>query len=229
MNDDAEKNQADAADSPTLLGSIRGNGFRLGVFALACTAVIAGTAALTEQRIADQQRQAQLKALYQIVPADTHDNDLLADQRVLQIDELGHREPRSFYLARRDEQASTLIYPATARDGYSGDIDFIVGVNLADGSVAGVRVLQHRETPGLGDKIDARKSDWINSFSGKRLGAPPREQWTVRKDGGVFDGFTGATITPRALTQAIARTLEYHQQSAKQLVNQFNQQSRTAE
>ena len=222
MNDNAEHSQDETSEAPTLFGSIRGNGLRLGVFALTCTAVIAGTAALTEQRIAEQQRQAQLKALYQIVPADAHDNDLLADQRQLKIEELGHREPRSFYLARRDEQATTLIYPATARDGYSGDIDFIVGINLADGSVAGVRVLQHRETPGLGDKIDARKSDWINDFAGKRLGSPPLEQWTVSKDGGVFDAFTGATITPRAVTVSIANTLRYHHQHIEALLDRFD-------
>ncbi len=228
MNEPVEPTPEQPDQPVTLFASIRGNGLRLGIFALACTAVIAGTAALTEQRIAEQQRQAQLKALYQIVPANAHDNDLLADQRRFELEELGHREPRSFFLARRDGEATTLIYAATARDGYSGDIDFIIGINLADGSVAGVRVLQHRETPGLGDKIDVRKADWINDFTGKRLGDPPLAQWTVRKDGGAFDGFTGATITPRALTQAIARTLQYHQRSARQLVGQFNQPSGTS-
>jgi electron transport complex protein RnfG len=86
----------------------------------------------------------------------------------------------------------------------------VVGVNR-DGSVAGVRVLEHRETPGLGDAVDHRKSDWIDGFGGKALGAPPPEDWAVRKDGGVFDQFTGATITPRAVVAAVRRTLEYVQ------------------
>ncbi|MBT8149735.1 MAG: RnfABCDGE type electron transport complex subunit G, partial [Gammaproteobacteria bacterium] len=103
-------------------------------------------------------------------------------------------------------------YPATARDGYSGDIDYIVGINLADNSIAGVRVLGHRETPGLGDDIEVRKSNWIKSFNGKRLGRPELARWTVKKDGGVFDGFTGATITPRALVTSVARVLQYHAQ-----------------
>ena len=75
--------------------------------------------------------------------------------------------------------------------------------------MAGVRALQHRETPGLGDKVDIKKSDWVLGFNGRGLGAPPKEQWTVKKDGGVFDSFTGATITPRAVTAAVKRALLY--------------------
>jgi electron transport complex protein RnfG len=101
-----------------------------------------------------------------------------------------------------------VILPVTAPDGYSGTIELIVGVNR-DGTVAGVRALQHRETPGLGDKVDVKKSDWVLDFNGHSLGQPPEEQWTVKKDGGVFDTFTGATITPRAVTAAVKRGLLY--------------------
>jgi electron transport complex protein RnfG len=109
---------------------------------------------------------------------------------------------------RFDETVVGVILPATARDGYSGDIELLVGVT-ADGKIAGARVVSHKETPGLGDGIDTRKSPWILSFDGRSLQAPLQPQWTVKKDGGAFDQFTGATVTPRAVVAAIRRTLEY--------------------
>ncbi len=102
-----------------------------------------------------------------------------------------------------------VIIPATARDGYTGDIDLIIGIN-ADGTVAGVRVLSHRETPGLGDKVDYKKSQWVDGFIGRSLLNPHPEQWAVKRDGGEFDQFTGATITPRAVTKAVKQALEYY-------------------
>lgn len=138
-------------------------------------------------------------------------------------DKLGLREEEKIFLAKKNGQARFLIYPAIARDGYSGDIKYILGVSVDTDTVAGARVLAHKETPGLGDGIDLRKSDWILSFAGKRLGQPLENQWTVKKEGGAFDGFTGATITPRALTQSIANTLRLHQQYKKELLRQFSQ------
>ena len=124
------------------------------------------------------------------------------------------REPRAGYrVIQPDGEAQSVtgvILPATARDGYSGDIRLLVGVQ-ADGRIAGVRTVGHRETPGLGDKIERKKSDWILDFNGRALGDPAFKQWTVRKDGGVFDQFTGATVTPRAVVTAVRRTLEYVQ------------------
>jgi electron transport complex protein RnfG len=117
---------------------------------------------------------------------------------------------RSIFRARRDGEVIAVILPAYAPDGYSGGIEMVVGVNR-DGSIAGVRVLEHRETPGLGDAVDYRKSNWVDDFRGKALGKPPADGWAVRKDGGIFDQFTGATITPRAVIDATRRTLEYVQ------------------
>jgi electron transport complex protein RnfG len=108
------------------------------------------------------------------------------------------------------------IIPVTAPDGYSGDIELIVGVN-ADGSIAGVRVLSHKETPGLGDKVDLRKSDWILGFNGRSLNNPELAGWAVRKDKGVFDQFTGATITPRAVVAATLRALQFADAHSKTL------------
>ena len=101
-----------------------------------------------------------------------------------------------------------VVLALIAPDGYGGPIKLLVGIN-ADGSLAGVRVVNHHETPGLGDAIDTRRSNWILGFTGRSLGDPSPAQWAVRKDGGVFDQFTGATITPRAVVKAVKRALVY--------------------
>jgi len=121
---------------------------------------------------------------------------------------LGIRERRQGYRVRQGDAVVGVILPATARDGYSGDIRALVGVRR-DGSVAGVRVVAHRETPGLGDKVDLRKSDWILDFNERSLVDPALSGWNVEKEGGVFDQFTGATVTPRAVILATRRALEY--------------------
>jgi electron transport complex protein RnfG len=121
---------------------------------------------------------------------------------------LGIRESRQGYRVRQGNTVIGVILPATARDGYSGDIRALVGVRR-DGSVAGVRVVAHRETPGLGDKVDLRKSDWVLDFNERSLANPALNGWNVEKAGGVFDQFTGATVTPRAVILATRRALEY--------------------
>jgi len=123
---------------------------------------------------------------------------------------LGLTEPANLNLAKQDGHWVATVIPARAPDGYSGAIKLIVGVNV-DGSIAGVRVLAHNETPALGDKVDTRKSDWVLSFDGKSIGKPPLESWAVKKDGGEFDQFTGATITPRAVVKKVRDVLEYYQ------------------
>ena len=107
---------------------------------------------------------------------------------------------------RKQNQPVAAIFTATTPDGYSGNIRLVVGIN-ADQTLAGVRVLTHKETPGLGDWIDAEKSDWILSFSGKSLQNPKDTGWAVKKEGGEFDQFTGATITPRAVVVAVKKVL----------------------
>ncbi|UTF60062.1 electron transport complex subunit RsxG [Gilvimarinus sp. DA14] len=190
--------------------SISKNSLLLGLFALVTAGVLAVTNVGTRDRIADAQRAAAEKALYELVPASRVDNDLLTDTLPTpeaMLPALGLDSAEEIHRARNDGKVIAVIVPAVAPDGYSGDIRIIVGVNR-DGSVAGVRALAHKETPGLGDKIDTAKSDWILGFNGKSLGEPPVEQWQVRKDGGVFDQFTGATITPRAVTGQVKRVLQ---------------------
>ncbi len=221
MADESKPEQNSEGASPvSMLSSIAANGWKLAGFALLATFFIALTQLQTKEPIAEQQRKAQLRALLEIVPANQHDNDLLQDNIAFNDAELGLREAGKLFLAKKGGSAQTLIYPVVARDGYSGDIAMIVGVGM-DGKLAGVRVLQHKETPGLGDGIETRKSDWILDFDGKSLGNPEKARWTVKKDGGEFDGFTGATITPRAVVLAVARTLEYHEANRKRLLKQF--------
>jgi electron transport complex protein RnfG len=187
------------------------NSLLLAIFALVTALILAATYNSTADRIAAAERLNAQKALLQIVPLSRHNNDLLTD--ISAIDEshwqaLGLKNGGDIHLAKQDGQTVAIIIPAIAPDGYSGDIKMIIGVNV-DGSIAGVRILSHTETPGLGDKIDLKKSDWITSFDGKSLTNPVESNWAVVKDGGEFDQLTGATITPRAVINQIKRALQF--------------------
>ena len=192
--------------------SISRNSMLLGMFALGTTLLISATFLLTKDRIAVEQRKAEEKALLEIVPASRHDNSMLDDTIAVDAstEGLNLRDEKQIYLARQNGKAVAAVIPVLAPDGYSGDISLIVGVNI-DGTVAGVRALKHKETPGLGDKVDLKKSDWVLGFNGSSLGNPALAQWAVKKDNGHFDQFTGATITPRAVVAATLRALQYAQ------------------
>jgi electron transport complex protein RnfG len=152
------------------------------------------------------QRVAQLSAA---IGGTRYDNDLLQDA-VLVRDAglLGTDAPLPVHRARLAGRPVAALITTVAPDGYAGSIRLLVAVG-ADGRLLGVRVLSHRETPGLGDAIDVRKSSWIESFAGRSIGDPPSERWRVRKDGGDFDQFTGATVTPRAVVRAVLNALLY--------------------
>lgn len=199
--------------------SIARNSILLGLFAVLTTNIIAGTYLGTRERIAQEQRKAEEKALLQIMPANTHDNSMLDDVIVVSSEApgLGLRGERKIFIARREGSAIGVIIPVLARDGYGGDIDLIVGIR-EDGSVAGVRILAHKETPGLGDKVDLKKSDWVLGFKDTSLQAPEPELWKVKKDKGHFDQFTGATITPRAVVAAVKRALDYFAENRERLL-----------
>jgi Na+-translocating ferredoxin:NAD+ oxidoreductase subunit G len=187
------------------------NSLLLGTFALVTTTLLAITADFTKDRIAKAEREAQQKALFDIVPRATHDNDMLVDTLKVPQDawqSLGLKNGGDIHLARKANETIAVIIPAIAPDGYSGDISMIVGVNV-DGSIAGVRIINHHETPGLGDLIELKKTSWILSFNGKSINIPITTQWNVKKDGGDFDQFAGATITPRAVVQQIHRVLAF--------------------
>ncbi len=204
--------------STTPTSSILRNALILGVFAMVTVGLIAVTQQGTAERIADSQRRVQMSALNEILPHDQHDNDLLEDSfEIFDRLQLGHITPTVAYRGRQDGEVVAVIMPVVAPDGYSGRIDLLVGVR-ANGELAGVRVLGHRETPGLGDKIELNKSQWVLSFNGRSLTMPAPEGWGVRKDGGDFDQFVGATITPRAVVQAVYRALLYFEENRASLL-----------
>ena len=179
--------------------------------AIAATVVLVLADRATEARIARNERAWFLAQLTELVPPGSYDNDLLEDRILLTAPAtFGTRSAVAVYRARRDGRPVAAIFRTVAPDGYGGPIQLMVAVRY-DGSLTGIAVLAHRETPGLGDAFEPQRSNWLESFTGKSLGDPPEEDWTVRKDGGAFDQFTGATITPRAIVHAVRRTLEYFQ------------------
>ena len=192
------------------LASIGLSGTVLALFAAVTSIAIGWTYLTTKGQIDFEVRRSEARQLLEVFPANTHDNEIVDDTFELDAETplLGIRETRRGYRVRINGDVIGVILPTTARDGYSGDIRALVGVRQ-DGTVAGVRVVAHRETPGLGDKVDIRKSDWVTDFNGRSLADPALPGWHVKKDGGVFDQFTGATVTPRAVILATRRALEY--------------------
>ena len=195
-------------------------GALLMLFAIVGGAMVGMTYEGTAERIAENERQAMLRNLNQILPHSEYDNDLLQDTLTLPADErLGQQDPSTAYVAKKDGRISAIIFSVIAPDGYSGEIKLLVGIR-ASGNIAGVRVIKHNETPGLGDAIETQRSDWVNHFDDKSLQNPSGKGWAVKRDGGVFDQFTGATITPRAVVNAVHQTLIYFDRHRPQLLKQ---------
>ncbi|WP_100640436.1 electron transport complex subunit RsxG [Marinobacter salexigens] len=206
----------------TMIQSIRRSAIGLGIFAVVTGGTIAFTQALTNDRIMEQAARAEAKALFEIIPEKDHNNDLLRDTLVLPAsDRLATEGPVTVWVARQDGEPVGMIMPAVAPDGYSGTIKLLVGID-PEGTVLGVRVIAHKETPGLGDRIETRKSDWVKDFEGRSIGNPAPKQWNVKKNGGVFDQFTGATITPRAVVKAVQKSLIYFRQNQQTIRAQLN-------
>lgn len=184
-------------------------GLLLGLFAIVATTLVALTETSTREQIIENERQALLSGINALIPHEQYDNKILQDKILLEATEmLGTEEPTTVYRARKQGENVAVVLTAIAPNGYSGQIKMLVGI-YADGTLAGVRVINHKETPGLGDKIEEKKADWIFQFEGLSLTKPASDKWKVKKDGGEFDQFTGATITPRAVVGAIKRSLEY--------------------
>jgi electron transport complex protein RnfG len=190
--------------------------FILGAFTVGGVGLVTLTHELTAQRIAANKRQALIRKLLAILPAGTETESLLQDRIEVKDPDMLGSEVTSVFRVHKDGQPVGVIVAAVAPDGYGGPIKLLVAV-LKDGTLGGVRVVKHKETPGLGDRIDELKSDWILHFSERSLGDPPVQKWKVKKDGGVFDQFTGATITPRAVVKAVKNTLLFVQQHGQSL------------
>ncbi|MCS6785631.1 MAG: electron transport complex subunit RsxG [Thiobacillaceae bacterium] len=187
-------------------------------FAVVGSALLAATYALTRPQILASEAAERRARIAETLPAGSFDNDLVRTARVLAPDPLlGLDRPAHYYLATRQGQATAVVLEAVAPDGYSGDIRLLIGIGR-DGRITGVRVSAHKETPGLGDYIEAAKSRWIHVFDGRSLTDPPASGWKVRKDGGQFDYMTGATVTPRAVVAAVHRALQYFEQHKDRLL-----------
>jgi electron transport complex protein RnfG len=184
-------------------------GMILFVFALVATALLVFTFSRTQPTIERSRQAEKLALLGQVLPPALYDNDLLASVLSVPPDELlGTRQPSSLWIARRGEQITAVALEAIAPDGYGGNIHLLIGIDV-NGTVTGVRVTAHRETPGLGDYIVRSKSPWIEQFVDKSLTTPDARHWKVVKDGGQFDARAGATITPRAVVKAVRGALDY--------------------
>lgn len=191
----------------------------LGMFAtLAAAMLVAGNVA-THDAIEQRKAEDLQYSLGEVIPVVMHDNNLLGDTLVLQ-----HQgKDIVIYRGLKGTDVAALAY-GVSEQGYSGEISLIMGVDR-NGEILGVRIIAHTETPGLGDKIEVEKDDWVYSFDGLSLENLPEEKWAVKKDGGVFDQFTGATITPRAVVRAVKKGLDlFHEHRTSLLVEKTEQQ-----
>ena len=186
-------------------------GLMLAAFAVVATSLVTLTEENTRDKIIENERQTLLAAINALVNVNDYNNDILTDTIILaSTEQLGTKEENTVYRARMDKTPIAVVFTAIAPNGYNGQIKLLVGINF-DGNLAGVRVINHKETPGLGDKINVKKADWILKFKGLSLKNPDGSKWKVKKDGGDFDQFTGATITPRAVVTAVKKALQYYE------------------
>lgn len=195
-----------------LRGKLFYQGALLGGVALITTAALALADRATSADIAAAQARDMQQSLTQVLPGE-YDNDLLKDTLVL----AGPNGEVTVYRARRAGKVEAVVFKVSG-SGYAGPIDCMMGIDR-NGHITGVRVIKHKETPGLGDKIEPAKSRWIYEFDDKSLGDPPAEKWAVKKDGGVFDQFAGATITPRGVVKAVKGGLDFFDKHRSQLLD----------
>ncbi|MEJ2620550.1 MAG: electron transport complex subunit RsxG [Candidatus Thiodiazotropha sp.] len=180
----------------------------LATFAVAGTSLVSFTHVVTKDRIEENERQALLQSLHALVPAQSVDNDMVSDTIQVHAPDLLGSEQTTVYRGRKLQQPVAAVITSVVPNGSSGPIKLLVAVRY-DGTLGGVRVIRHKETPGLGDKVEESRSDWVYSFNNKSLDDPPLEKWGVKRDGGYFDQFTGATITPRTIVNSVKNTLLY--------------------
>ncbi|WP_251360125.1 electron transport complex subunit RsxG [Kangiella sp. TOML190] len=195
------------------------NGLILAGFAVVSVGLISLTYFITRDTIAGEMKAALARTLDELVEKERYNNDVYHDCTLITDGEmLASSKALKAYRMRMHDQPVAIVLETIAPNGYSGNIAMVVAIDQ-DATIAGVRVTEHQETPGLGDKIELRKSDWILSFAGKSLKNPSLDNWAVKKDGGEFDAFTGATITPRAVIAQVAKTLAFFERHKDELFN----------
>lgn len=190
--------------------SVMRGGITLGAIAAVCTTLVAATYAITADRIAANEQAWVEQSLQPVLAGLTFDSGGGESRLTIAAPHgLPGSDDATVYRAYSGQSPVAALYVVSARDGYSGPIRLLVGIG-ADGRIAGVHVLAHRETPGLGDLVETSKSDWVRQFAGRSLADPAVAEWRIERDGGAFDQLTGASVTPRAIVNAVRQTLEYH-------------------
>ena len=186
------------------------SGLTLAAIAGVCAALVAATWVGTRDRIADNQRAFLEQSLEPALAGVFYDGNITESPvTIAPPHDLPGNAAVLVYRVYRERQPVAALLAVTARDGYAGPIRILVGIDF-DGTVTGLRILEHRETPGLGDRIESSRTDWVYQFDGRALGDPPAERWKIRRDGGDFDQLSGASVTPRAVIKALAQTLEWY-------------------
>lgn len=198
--------------------SIKKTSLVLAIFAFFSTSIVAITYQLTKNKIIQQEQlQLQIK-IDQVLPKNLYNNNLLTDKKTITTQTNNLSNNVIIYLAYKNNNPVGAVIKASTPNGYNGDISFILGLNY-QGEITGVRILKHKETPGLGDKIDYKITHWVDDFIGKTPKNSNDPLWAVKKDGGEFDQFTGATITPRAIVNAIKKIVLYYKTNKDNLFN----------
>ncbi|VFP83920.1 Ion-translocating oxidoreductase complex subunit G [Candidatus Erwinia haradaeae] len=199
-----------------MLDVIKKNSITLAIFAAITTGLTAIIHVVTQPDIQLQMTLKQQNILNEVIPPILYNNNIQSSCYSVSNPALGDTEKHRLYVAKKDNKPIAIAIETTAPDGYAGNIQIIIGANF-DGLIYGIRVVEHHETPGLGDKIELRLSNWVNSFQNQKIISSNLDEFAVKKDGGHFDQFTGATITPRAVVNAVKRTVLYIQTLQKTL------------
>ena len=196
----------------------------LAVIAAVLTVGLVVLANVTRDRIARNQQVWIKQHLDALVSPQSYDNDPLTDiVEVTSPELLGTSSPVTAYRMRKAGLPVAVAIRSIAPEGYRGPLELLVAI-APGGQLLGVQVIRHNETPGLGDAFENRDAGWLEKFRGMSLTRPPQQRWSVRRDGGDFDAFTGATITPRAIVKAVRRTLEFYQGNEDRLYRDGKQQ-----
>lgn len=193
-----------------IISSMAKNGAILTAFALATTGLVASINALTADKIAEQEQLQLTAQLQEVLDPKSYDNQLSQDCVIITDEKLGPQANQVIYRARKNNKPVAVVIRHVTPNGYSGDINLLTAV-LSDGTIAGVRTTKHEETPGLGDKVEVKKSLWITTFKSLTVEGEEDARWAVKKDGGQFDQFTGATITPRAVVGSVKNAVLFAQ------------------
>ena len=198
------------------MNQVQRAGITLAVCVLIAIIALSLTHRLTKNRIALTQHQWLTNNLKAVLPEGPYDNDPLQSMHTIKAAALGSDQAVEVYPVYKNQKPYAVVLTVVAPDGYNGAIELLLGLT-ADGKIIGARVTNHEETPGLGDDLELKRSDWINDFSNKSLKNTTSKNWNVRKEGGSFDAFTGATITPRATVHAIFRALNWYERNQEQI------------